>query len=202
MHLYIYERVYVCMGGLRSFFQVRYIYLLEYLCTHHIERTFILYVYIRSTYIFNVTINKFCAVVESCISGLLQVVCSGVFELRLKSFINENGKDHLGQCCGGERHGRCTTPCHTRFRVCLKHFQNTIDTTSACTFGDVMTPVLGENNVHLGDSATNVPGFSNPIRFPFDFSWPVSCQKISYVHNLCLVDRPGVMVVCIGKLTL
>lgn len=101
-----------------------------------------------------------------------QVVCSGVFELRLKSFINENGKDHLGQCCGGERNGRCTAPCRTRFRVCLKHFQNTIDTTSACTFGDVMTPVLGENNIHLGDSATNVPGFSNPIRFPFDFSWP------------------------------
>lgn len=168
--------MHACMYGFT--FVSKYIHLL-YTCVHTTSSQQ-LYVYIRSTYIFNVTINKFYAVVESCISGLLQVVCSGVFELRLKSFINENGKDHLGQCCGGERNGRCTAPCRTRFRVCLKHFQNTIDTTSACTFGDVMTPVLGENNIHLGDSATNVPGFSNPIRFPFDFSWPVSCQ-ISYI---------------------
>lgn len=110
---------------------------------------------------------------KSCISGLLQVVCSGVFELRLKSFVNENGKDSLGQCCSGERNGSCTGPCRTRFRVCLKHFQSKIDTTSACTFGDVITPVLGENNVRLNDGV-KIPGFNNPIRFPFDFSWPVS----------------------------
>lgn len=112
---------------------------------------------------------------KSSISGLLQVVCSGVFELRLKSFINENGKDSLGQCCSGERNGRCVGPCRTRFRVCLKHYQQKIDPLSACTFGDVMTPVLGENNVHLNQTgALDIPGFTNPIRFPFDFSWPVS----------------------------
>ncbi|XP_065221453.1 neurogenic locus protein delta [Planococcus citri] len=101
-----------------------------------------------------------------------QVVCSGVFELRLKSFINENGKDSLGQCCSGVQKGAtCVGTCSTRFRVCLKHFQQKIDT-STCTFGNVITPVLGSNNVHLTDGALDIPGFANPIRFPFDFSWP------------------------------
>ena len=121
---------------------------------------------------------------KSCISGLLQVVCSGVFELRLKSFINENGKDSLGQCCSAEQSGRCIGSCRTRFRVCLKHYQNKIDLTSACTFGDVMTPVLGDNNIHLADSAGNIGGFANPIRFPFDFSWPVS--NASIIHSIGL----------------
>nr|CAD7569326.1 unnamed protein product [Timema californicum] len=104
--------------------------------------------------------------------------CSGVFELRLKSFVNDYGKDSVGQCCSGEPpapgSGLCSGPCRTRFRVCLKHYQAQIDTTSPCTFGDVMTPVLGENSVHLtGDS------FDNLIRFPFDFTWPVSPQLLS-----------------------
>lgn len=105
-----------------------------------------------------------------------QVCCSGVFELRLKSFINDYGKDSVGQCCSGTRSpdsGACSGPCRTRFRVCLKHYQAKIDTTSPCTFGDVITPVLGENSVHLIGTAQR-DGFANPIRFPFDFTWPVS----------------------------
>nr|CAD7428651.1 unnamed protein product [Timema monikensis] len=107
------------------------------------------------------------------LAALQQGGCSGVFELRLKSFVNDYGKDSVGQCCSGEPpapgSGLCSGPCRTRFRVCLKHYQAQIDTTSPCTFGDVMTPVLGENSVHLtGDS------FDNLIRFPFDFTWPVS----------------------------
>lgn len=103
---------------------------------------------------------------------MLQAGCSGVFELRLKSFTNEHGKDSVGQCCSGERTNPCTGSCKTRFRVCLKHYQAKIDTTSPCTFGDVITPVLGDNSVHLLDNGS--PGFNNPIRFPFDFTWPVS----------------------------
>lgn len=95
-----------------------------------------------------------------------------MFELRLKSFSNDFGKDSLGQCCSGERTGLCRTPCRTSFRVCLKHYQVQIDTTSGCTFGDVVTPVLGANNVNLDE--TVLKGFTNPIRFPFDFTWPVS----------------------------
>jgi len=106
----------------------------------------------------------------------VQVLCSGVFELRLKSFINDYGKDNVGQCCSGTRSpgsGACSGPCRTRFRVCLKHYQAKIDTTSPCTYGDVITPVLGENSVNLVGSAQH-DGFANPIRFPFDFAWPVS----------------------------
>ncbi|XP_075226740.1 neurogenic locus protein delta [Lycorma delicatula] len=101
---------------------------------------------------------------------LNQAGCSGVFELRLKSFTNEHGRDSVGQCCSGERTDPCTGSCKTRFRVCLKHYQAKIDTTSPCTYGDVITPVLGDNSVHHLENGS--PGFNNPIRFPFDFTWP------------------------------
>ncbi|GLG99206.1 Uncharacterized protein GBIM_05717 [Gryllus bimaculatus] len=106
-----------------------------------------------------------------------QVACSGVFELRLKSFVNNLGKDNVGQCCSGERPasagGACAVPCRTRFRVCLKHYQAKIDTKSPCTFGDVITPVLGGNNISLEDTAPVAEdGFTNPMRFHFEFTWP------------------------------
>nr|CAD7405064.1 unnamed protein product [Timema cristinae] len=113
------------------------------------------------------------------LAALQQGGCSGVFELRLKSFVNDYGKDSVGQCCSGEPpapgSGLCSGPCRTRFRVCLKHYQAQIDTTSPCTFGDVMTPVLGENSVHLtGDS------FDNLIRFTL---WTHE-QQTSFILNL------------------
>lgn len=104
-----------------------------------------------------------------------QVFSSGVFELRLKSFTNDYGKDNVGRCCSGEAPsptGECSGPCKTRFRICLKHYQALIDTTSPCTFGDVITPVLGENSLNIEDSRH--PEFHNPISFKFDFTWPVS----------------------------
>lgn len=119
------------------------------------------------------------------INFFFQVHASGVFELRLKSFVNEYGKDNLGKCCSGStsRTGECSGVCRTRFRVCLKQYQVKIDTTTPCTYGDVVTPVLGENVVNL---STNVaqPSFTNPIRFPFEFTWPVSLKKIKSVFNI------------------
>lgn len=98
-----------------------------------------------------------------------------MFELRLKSFVNEYGKDSLGKCCSGSvsRTGECSGVCKTSFRVCLKQYQVNIDTTSACTYGDVVTPVLGENVVNLSANVA-MSSFTNPIRFPFEFTWPVS----------------------------
>lgn len=97
-----------------------------------------------------------------------------MFEIRLRSFANENGKDSLGKCCSGQQTptGECSGHCRTRFRVCLKQYQVNIDTTTPCTYGDVVTPVLGENVVNMTQAAG--PAFANPIRFPFDFTWPVS----------------------------
>ncbi|XP_055903540.1 neurogenic locus protein delta [Eupeodes corollae] len=106
---------------------------------------------------------------------LTEVNSSGLFELRLKYFNNDNGRDHEGQCCSGQSDasGKCIGTCKTRFRVCLKHYQAKIDTTSQCTFGDVITPILGENSVNL----TNIQSqkkmdFTNPIQFAFNFAWP------------------------------
>lgn len=86
------------------------------------------------------------------------------------------GIDNVGACCSGRMDShtkQCIGTCKTRFRVCLKHYQAKIDTTSPCTFGDVVTPVLGENTINLTTQSHQM-GFINPIRFPFDFTWPVS----------------------------
>lgn len=109
------------------------------------------------------------------VSMRFQVHSSGLFELRLKYFKNDYGKDKEGLCCSGRSDSvtnQCIGTCKTRFRICLKHYQAKIDTTSPCTFGDVVTPVVGENSMNL--TAANQPNFINPIRFPFDFTWPVS----------------------------
>ncbi|XP_029679096.1 neurogenic locus protein delta-like [Formica exsecta] len=112
------------------------------------------------------------------------VSASGMFELRLKSFVNEYGKDSLGKCCSGSasRMGECSGVCKTRFRVCLKQYQVKIDTTSPCTYGDVVTPVLGENVVNLSTSAA-LPSFTNPIRFPFEFTWPGTFSLIVEAYH-------------------
>ncbi|XP_076320660.1 uncharacterized protein LOC143230655 [Tachypleus tridentatus] len=104
--------------------------------------------------------------------AVLQVSASGVFEFRLEAFSNDYGRDFEGNCCRGYRtsHGLCSGVCQTSFRVCLKHYQATINPNPPCTFGEVISPVLGNNSVHLLDNV--VPGFINPVRFSFEFSWP------------------------------
>jgi len=111
------------------------------------------------------------------------VTCSGVFELKIKSFTNDYGKDNVGRCCSGEAPsltGECSGPCKTKFRVCLKHYQALIDTTSPCTFGDVVTPVVGDNSIQAEDFQRD--GFTNPITFKFDFTWPVSSLRQSLLQ--------------------
>lgn len=120
-------------------------------------------------------------------SHCFQVNAYGVFELRLKSFVNEYGKDSLGKCCSGSasKTGECSGVCKTKFRVCLKEYQVKIDTTTECTYGDVVTPVLGENIVNFSPNVA-MPSFTNPIRFPFNFRWPVSvsCTPRALRFNL------------------
>lgn len=97
------------------------------------------------------------------------------------------GKDKDGLCCSGKidpATNQCSGTCKTRFRVCLKNYQAKIDMTSPCTFGDVMTPVVGENSMNLTALTENMD-FVNPIRFPFDFTWPVSTISF-YLFLFCL----------------
>lgn len=120
-------------------------------------------------------------------SLLFQVLTSGSFELRIKSFTNSLGRLSSGQCCDGSSSSDapCLAPCRTKFRVCLKIYQANIDTTSPCTFGDITTPVLGGNSLDVPN--INVQGFTNPIVFPFDFTWPVSVYTsiiIITINNL------------------
>ena len=89
----------------------------------------------------------------------------------------------------------CLGGCKTRFRVCLKQYQAEIDTTSSCTFGAAATPIMGENTFNFTQLSTqkNQPqkGSSiNPIRFPFEFTWPVSIffkLLIVFFLNSCVL---------------
>ena len=92
----------------------------------------------------------------------------GVFEIRLKKFHNSRAMTENGECCEGVRqsNGQCSGHCNTKFRVCLKHYQNQIDLNQGCTFGEEITTVLGSNNLSMSRRP--------PIKFDINFKWPVS----------------------------
>lgn len=49
-----------------------------------------------------------------------------------------------------------------------------------------MTPVLGDNSVNLTNQQPE--GFVNPIRFPFEFTWPVSLAKQDFLLWSCSLE--------------
>ncbi|XP_078001352.1 uncharacterized protein LOC144453853 [Glandiceps talaboti] len=105
------------------------------------------------------------------LSVLTQVSSTGIFQLKLISFANDHGRNESGQCCSGSTSSdNCESPCRTFFRVCLKHFQAEISYDSDCLYGEVETPVLGNNTFEIPISDTEP--FTNPIQMPIDFSWP------------------------------
>lgn len=114
-----------------------------------------------------------------------------MFELRLDTFVNEFGRDADGTCCRGVKTstGMCSGTCRTRFRVCLKHYQTTIDPNPPCTYGEVLTPVLGNNSVRLEPTNDPETGFANPIVFSFDFSWVVSLFRYFKETVLSLMNN-------------
>lgn len=108
-----------------------------------------------------------------------------MFELRLKHFVNSYGRDIEGHCCSGYRdsQGRCSGGCNTKFRVCLKVYQDIIDPNSPCTFGEATTPILGENDVDFSKLAQDESDFDNPVRFMLA-SWQVRKELL----GLCCVS--------------
>ena len=95
-----------------------------------------------------------------------------MFELHLESFRNEKGVLSDDSCCNGIRpDGQCTGTCRTFFTICLKEYQAHINLNPPCTFGSVRTPVIGANTFTFPDT---IQAFSNPIKLPFEFTWPVS----------------------------
>jgi hypothetical protein len=115
-------------------------------------------------------------------SQITHITCSGLFELRLNAFRNDRATTSSERCCTERQMvsgGSCLGSCKTRFRVCLKQYQAEIDTTSSCTFGAAATPILGDNSFNFTQQSTqkNQPQKGSsiyPIRFPFEFTWPVS----------------------------
>ncbi|XP_047715704.1 delta-like protein 1 isoform X1 [Prionailurus viverrinus] len=113
-----------------------------------------------------------CALALAVVSALLcQVWTSGVFELKLQEFVNKKGLLGNRNCCRGGA-GPPPCACRTFFRVCLKHYQASVSPEPPCTYGSAVTPVLGVDSFSLPDGAGADPAFSNPIRFPFGFTWP------------------------------
>lgn len=88
---------------------------------------------------------------------------SGVFQLELQEFVNRQGALASGKPCAPH--------CRTFFRVCLKHFQAVV-LPGSCTFGSLVTPVLGVNSFSIQDTER----FDSPMQLPFNFTWPVSSQ--------------------------
>ncbi|XP_055620762.1 neurogenic locus protein delta isoform X2 [Toxorhynchites rutilus septentrionalis] len=136
-----------------------------------------------------------------CLASMIlikEIECSGLFELKLKYFKNERGVDNEGACCTGrsDSEGNCIGACRTRFRACLKHYQAKIDTSSPCTFGDVITSVLEGNSLNLTEKSIQ-EGFENPIRFPFGFGWPGTFTLIVEAWldtNETISRSPGVLI--------
>ncbi|KAK7104697.1 delta-like protein 1 [Littorina saxatilis] len=127
------------------------------------------------------------------LSILAQVQASGVFELHLQSFRNNDGLNKDGNCCNGYRsEGKCTSPCKTFFRVCLTHYQAAIATESnpTCTFGEYTSPVVAENSVNFS-ARTDLP-MDNPLRFPVkEFSWPGDFSLIVEVFHDTTLTGPS-----------
>ncbi|XP_061621942.1 delta-like protein D [Phyllopteryx taeniolatus] len=104
-----------------------------------------------------------------------QVLCSGVFELKLQEFLNKKGVAGNANCCPGggasaHQAGHQQCECKTFFRICLKHYQANVSPEPPCTYGGAVTPVLGSNSFQVPE--TNADTFTNPIRFNFGFTWP------------------------------
>ncbi|CAG0912469.1 unnamed protein product [Notodromas monacha] len=102
---------------------------------------------------------------------------TGVFQLRLRSFRNDLGIDNEGRCCSGfpTSTGRCSGFCRTKIRVCLKHYQSNIDHTTPCTFGEYVTPVLGNNSLkfNVDDEVPSPDSIAQKvIEFSLNVTWP------------------------------
>ncbi|RXM93218.1 Delta-like protein D, partial [Acipenser ruthenus] len=103
--------------------------------------------------------------------------CSGVFELKLQEFLNKKGVMGNRNCCkAGSNTGLLQCECKTFFRICLKHYQTTVSPEPPCTYGSAVTPVLGSNSFQVPESTSDIT-FTNPTRFAFGFTWPLSVSQ-------------------------
>lgn len=110
-----------------------------------------------------------------------QGLCSGVFELKLQEFLNKKGMTGNTNCCKAGTGNMQQCECKTFFRICLKHYQTNVSPEPPCTYGGTVTPVLGSNSFQVPEM-TFKDSFTNPIRFNFGFTWPVSLADFTHVY--------------------
>ena len=162
-------------------------------------------------------VNRDLAVELLCSTVVLleQVSASSEFQLRLRSYRNDDGRAADGYCCTGSPNGldaggrRCTGTCRTFFRICLSHYTADISPDQPCTFGLLVTDVLGNDSIDFqrltaaatdaADAAAAVADsnstaatspvasndldngstITNPVRMPISVTWPV--RRVSSV---------------------
>ncbi|RZC42388.1 MNNL domain containing protein [Asbolus verrucosus] len=97
---------------------------------------------------------------------------SGFFELQVLEMVNPRGELSNEECCGGGARspvtGRCSTPCNTFFRLCLKEYQSNVTSTGSCSFGNTSSVALGRDSFTLADPERG------KLVLPFTFRWTVS----------------------------
>ena len=107
--------------------------------------------------------------------------------------------------------GRCAGPCRTFLRICLSHYAVDISPDPQCTFGVLVTPVLGNDSIDFqhvttstdiapaADSDSTMTSLSvprdvdnsttvtspplNPVRMPISLTWPVSQSPYSVTRK-------------------
>ncbi|XP_066257423.1 protein jagged-1b [Euwallacea similis] len=101
---------------------------------------------------------------------------SGIFELQVLEMANPRSELSTGQCCGdGQRSpitNRCSTPCQTFFRLCLKEYQSNVTSTGSCSFGNTSSQALGRDTFTLADPERG------RLVLPFTFRWTRSFTLI------------------------
>ncbi|XP_060530612.1 protein jagged-1-like [Cylas formicarius] len=101
---------------------------------------------------------------------------SGFFELQVLEMANPRSELSAGQCCGsGQRSpitNRCSSPCQTFFRLCLKEYQSNVTSTGSCSFGNSSSQVLGRDTFTLSDPDRG------KLVLPFTFRWTRSFTLI------------------------
>lgn len=121
----------------------------------------------------------FITILKAVLSGDVH----GRFELQLSSFTNDQAVDAQEQCCDGSGLGECSTPCDTFFRICLLNFMRDIPMDQQCTFGSIITPVLGENSFLIPNGPMPEENFYNPLRIDFRFDWPGSFSLVIEAYH-------------------
>ncbi|XP_071054317.1 protein jagged-1b isoform X3 [Onthophagus taurus] len=112
---------------------------------------------------------------------------SGFFELQVLEMSNRGSLLSNGSCCGvlskSPTHQRCSLPCNTFFRLCLKEYQSNVTSTGSCSFGHTSSPVLGRDSFTLTDPELEKGKLVLPFTFRWTRSFTLILQALDYSNH-------------------